>query len=247
MKITRSINHQIDHPFNHHTAAENTHASKLDFRFVPALLASAIPSHDMLTSMLGLYIINNIAGFIFFMCILRLVFQYSGNRLLAALAALNFAVSICWQKLFSRYPALERRDCFYVFGARFTEQEFTSCSSACLLLAFFTDERALFGGILAFVYCRLRDGYPGKARKNLLYSAIPFLSAYVLYLVIRASLKYMAGMDVPVGAQQRRFFISPLSKGFSGLAYPLPARLLAYKSAWVIIALSVVVAEKKEI
>ena len=230
----RILNHQIDHPFNHHPAAENAHASKLDFRFVPALLARAIPSHDMLTRMLGLYIINNIAGFIFFMCILRLVFQYSGNRLLAALTALNFAV-LYVGKSFFHDTLLWNDGIAFMFLALALLNRNSFLLSACLLLAFFTDERALFGGILAFVYCRLNE--EDKPGKNLFYSAIPFLSAYVLYLVIRTYLKYRAGMDIPLGAQSGVSLFLRFHTGFPAWL-SFAGALLVYKSTWVIIALS---------
>jgi hypothetical protein len=230
------LTHQIDHPFQHHAAAENTHASKLDFRFVPALLARAIPSRDMLSRMLGLYIINNIAGFIFFMCILRLVFRYSGNRLFSALAALNFAV-LYVGKSFFHDTLLWNDGIAFMFLALALLNRNAFLAGACLLLAFFTDERALFGGILAFVYCRLHDRNPNGGRKDLFYKAAPFLSAYILYLVIRGLLKYVAGMGIPLGAHSGVSLFLRFHPGFPAWL-SFAGTLLAYKSAWVIIALS---------
>jgi len=230
------LSEQIDHPFTHHVAAENTHASKLDFRFVPALLAKAIPSHDMLSRMLGLYIINNIAGFIFFMCILRLVFRYSGNRLFAAMAALNFAV-LYVGKSFFHDTLLWNDGIAFMFLALALLNRNSLLVCVFLLLAFFTDERALFGGIPAFIYCRLVGIDPDKPGKNLFGSAAPFLSAYFLYLITRTFLKYTTEMGIPLGAHSGVSLFLRFHSGFPAWL-SFAGILLAYKSAWVIIGLS---------
>jgi hypothetical protein len=227
----RTLNSQIDHPFRHNEAATSSHASKLDFRFVPALLAKAIPSRDLLTRMLGLYIINNIAGFAFFLCILQLVFQYTGNRLFASLAALNFAVLYIGKSFFHDTLLWNDGIAFTLLALALLSRRWP-LTAACLLLAFFTDERALFAALPAFVFRRLSHREPGAP--GLFRSALPFLSAYLLYALIRELLKRFAGLETPVSDGSGVSLFLRFQKEFPAWL-SVTGGLLAYKSAWWLI------------
>jgi hypothetical protein len=152
------------------------------------------------------------------------------------MAALNFAV-LYVGKSFFHDTLLWNDGIAFMFLALALLNRNSLLVCALLLLAFFTDERALFGGIPAFIYCRLVGIDPDKPGKNLFGCAAPFLSAYFLYLITRTFLKYTTEMGIPLGAHSGVSLFLRFHSGFPAWL-SFAGILLAYKSAWVIIGLS---------
>ena len=235
----QALNNQTDHPFRPVEAGVSTHSSKLAFRFVPVLLVNILPTDDLYVRMLGLYVINNLAGFLFFFSLITLTFRYADSRLFSCLVAFNFCV-LYVGKSFFHDTYLWNDGIAFAFLLLSLLSRNALVTLACLLAAYFTDERAIFGGVLVFVYHKLTGPDSGKqpALIPLSLRDFPFIFSVIGYGAIRLALMQFTDMQTPVGGNsgvslflrfQERF---PLWINIVGL-------IGIYKVAWVLLFRSV--------
>ncbi len=230
-----ALNDQIENPFEPNKFHISSHSSKLSFRFVPALLVKALPIHDLYSRMLALYILNNLAGIICFLCLMTITYRYSKNRLFSALVALNFAV-LYFGKSFFHDTSLWNDGIAFAFLLLSITTRNRLLTFLFLLAAFFTDERALFGGVLVYVYFKLTDkdtNYPHRFPFiSISVNDLPYILSFVGYGIIRLSLKDFFRMETPIGWDSGVALFLRLRKG-----YPLKLNFLAiitlYKFAWI--------------
>ena len=235
----QALNNQTDHPFRPVEAGVSTHSSKLAFRFVPVLLINILPTDSLYVRMLGLYGINNLAGFLFFFSLITLTFRYSDSRFFSCLVAFNFCV-LYVGKSFFHDTYLWNDGIAFAFLLLSLLSRNALVTLACLLAAYFTDERAIFGGVLVFVYHKLTGPDSGKQSALIPLSMrdFPFIFSVFGYAAIRMALMQFTDMQTPVGGNsgvslflrfQERF---PLWINVVGL-------IGIYKVAWVLLFRSV--------
>ncbi|GAB3251126.1 hypothetical protein GCM10027347_09360 [Larkinella harenae] len=228
-----SLSRQAENPFQPQQVEVSSHSSKIAFRFIPTLLVHYVPATNLLTKMFSLYIINNVFGFLFFVGVLSLVFKFSNDKLFATLVACNFSVLYTGKSFF--HDTYLWND-----GIAFTFIVFSLLSRSsiiillCLLAAYFTDERAIFSGLLALVYHKIVAADFKKPYPLLASSDWPYVLSFGVYFLIRLLLGYFLGLKTPSGDE-------------SGVALLIRFRdssftwtnilgfVLVYKFAWLLI------------
>jgi len=228
----KAVNTQIDHPFKINKVDPASHSSKISFRFVPALLTKILPTTNLYSRILWLYLMNNLAGFVFFLSLINIVFSYSRNKLYSSLVAFNFSVLYIGKSFF--HDTYLWND-----GIAFTFLLLSLLSKnrlivlTCLLAAYFTDERAIFGGVLALVFARLSDNNPEKPSVFLTDTDLPYIFSFIAYAVIRLSLMYFFNLQTPIGLDNGVSLFMRINE------HPFWLNLLGlftiYKMAWVLI------------
>ncbi len=235
----QALNNQIDHPFSPVKAGVSTHSSKLAFRFVPALLVKTLPTNNLFVRMLLLYLINNLAGFVFFFSLISLTFRYADSRLFSGLVAFNFCVLYVGKSFFHDTYLWNDGIAFALLLLSLLSRN-ALLTVVCLLAAYFTDERAIFGGILIFVYHKLTEPDSGKlsALIPLTRRDLPFIFSFICYGVIRLVIIQLTDMQTPVGGNSGVSLLLRLQERF-----PVWLNVIGvigiYKVAWVLLFRSV--------
>lgn len=235
----QALSNQTDHPFEPIRAGVSTHSSKLTFRFMPALLISILPTDDLFVRMLSLYIINNLAGFLFFFGLISLTFRYSDSRLFSCLVAFNFCVLYVGKSFFHDTYLWNDGIAFaFLLLSLLSRNPFVML--ACLLAAYFTDERAIFGGVLVFVYHKLTGPDAGKPAMliPLTYRDLPFICSLVSYVVIRLVITQFTGLQTPVGGSSGVSLLLRFEERFP-IWINIVGLIGIYKVAWVLLLRSV--------
>ena len=231
----KALSDQVDHPFQPILLDIASHSSKISFRFVPALLVKYFPVKDVWGRAFVFYFLNNLAGVVCFFSLLTLTFRYSGNKLFSALVTFNFAV-LYFGKSFFHDTCLWNDGIAFAFLLLSLLSRNSIVTLLCLTAAYFTDERAIFAGVLIFVFQKLTDPattYSGKFPFiSLSARDIPFVASFFCYAVIRLVLTKFLGMGTPIGYDSGVSFLLRLRKG-----YPIKLNVLAlgmiFKFAWI--------------
>lgn len=234
----RALSQQMDHPFQPVITGNDSHSSKLAFRFVPALLVGLAPTQDLYVRAILLYLLNNVAGFVFFFALLAITFGYAQNRLFAALVAFNVSVLYVGKSFFhDTYLWNDGLAFAFLLVSVWSRHPFGTL--LCLLAAYFTDERAIFGAVLAFVFYilsrtnDLRTGFLVLVRQGW-----PFGASLVGYGLIRWLLTQTTPLATPVGQESGVALFLRFGPDF----YPWVNMLglfMIYKAAWVPVLWSV--------
>ena len=232
----RALDKQADHPLQPQKVSIYSHSSKLAFRFVPTLFIHYLPAANLLTRMLCLYIINNIVGFIFFILLIRLVFTYSGDKLFSSLVAFNFAVLYTGKSFFHDTYLWNDGIAFTLLVASLLSRN-ALLILLCLLGAYFTDERAIFGGLLVYVYQKIANIDPAKRHSLIAFSDLPYIASFIVYGIIRLTLTYYLGLTTPSGSHSGVDLFIRFKGGHLFLINAV-GFLLTYKLAWFLIILS---------
>jgi len=245
-----ALHEQIAHPFLQQNGSAQEHAGKLAFRFMPAILGKIIPSQNLFVQMCGIYILNNIAGFFFFWAVIGIVYRFSENKRFAVLAALNFTVIYAGKSFF--FDTFLWNDglayCFLILALLRLPD---AIRIIFLLAAYFTDERAVFGGILVYAtYLLINSMEPAYWKKWRAH--MPFLISIVCYVMIRLSMTRLLDMHTPVGQDTGVGFllflkiVKPAILALPGLFFPFkvwwfffPLAFWAVrKSIWIAVVFS---------
>lgn len=188
---------QVQEPFTDHTHkhAAHLHATKLGFRFVPAVLCK----------LLG---VDNTGGALVFqlaaqyaLCSLVFVVLRRGAR--SAVEALAAAVPFClvagghafWQDQWGFFDTVAIA---FLLAACYVRSNVAFV--VLLLLAFFTDERAVIASP-ALLLAHHANGATGRSVRGLLHGRLPwYTAALALYAVLRLGLGHWLGLRTePVG------------------------------------------------
>lgn len=234
----QTINTQIDHPFQANEVNIASHSSKVSFRFVPALLVKILPANNIYNRVLCLYLINNLAGFLFFWGLLKLTFLYSENKLYSSLIALNFSVLYVGKSFF--HDTYLWND-----GIAFTLLLFSLLTKnpiitfLCLLSAYFTDERAIFGAVLVFVYYKLSNNNSDKSLSLgfLIRTDISFLFSFIAYGMIRLLLMHFFLLQTPIGLDSGVSLFLRVKEHSFWLNFM--SLFAIYKMGWILIFFSI--------
>ncbi|MFC5411250.1 hypothetical protein ACFPMF_18155 [Larkinella bovis] len=229
----QALDQQSKVPFQPQHVETSSHSSKLAFRFIPALLLHYVPVTDLLPKMLSLYLINNLFGLLFFISLLSLVFKFSNDKLFATLVACNFSILYTGKSFF--HDTYLWND-----GIAFTFILFSLLSRnamvvlVCLLAAYFTDERALFSGLLAFAFHKIVTTDSKKPDTLLTTSDLPFILSFIVYFTIRFLLGHFLGLKTPSGNHSGVLpFLRLMDDRF--IWTNVLGFLLAYKLGWFFI------------
>ena len=232
------LSQQMDHPFRPIVTGNDSHSSKLAFRFVPAVLVGLAPTHDLYVRAVMLYLLNNVAGFVFFYALLAITFRYAQSRLFATLVAFNFSVLYLGKSFFHDTYLWNDGIAFaFLLGSVWSRSPFVTL--LCLLAAYFTDERAIFGASLAFVFYILsRTEAPRTGILLFIRHGWPFGASLVSYGIIRWLLTQTTPLSTPMNQESGVALFLRFGPEFYPWVNVLGLFLL-YKAAWVPVLWSV--------
>ncbi len=191
--IWNRINRQIDNPLakdNSNMAWE--HEAKLTFRITPPMIGKLVPSSNIKYRLGSLFLLQNIAGVIFFYLLIIFAEVNLNDKLSRMLLPLCFAMLYNGKTFFSDMAfffdglgylflliAVSTRNPILIFGS--------------LFLAYYTDERCIIGSGFVFLYHFVANK---DLRPN--YRAIVgIIIAVLAYGVTRYYLQSVLGMSTP--------------------------------------------------
>lgn len=230
--VWHRLNQQIDHPFTADSSNDpESHEALIAYRLVPPLLGKLLPTTDMVKRMQGLFVLQNMAGFFFFYLLIVFAETHFGNRLFSFLLPCCFAVLYAGKTFF--FDTI-----FFFDGLAYLFLLASVCTRKpvwvllTLLLAFFTDERALIGSGFVMLYHVLQQQQTKRHRAAI----ISVLSAVVLYVAMRLFLHLHFGLFTPRG--DVHLLTTPVHTYFG---FILLGIFTAFKGFWVVLLLGLFV------
>ncbi|MBB5282897.1 hypothetical protein HNQ92_001018 [Rhabdobacter roseus] len=235
------INEQADHPLTHYDYPPAVHEAKISFRLLMPLLARFSPFKDLNIRMAYLFFIQHIAGFFFFLFLIKLAWRYTQDKATSALLAIAISVTYLGHCFF-----------YELFGF-FDGVAFTLLlisvyyprawwAVLCFFLSFWIDERAVLASGLIFLLLTEPENIFRKEHfKSIFLKAFPFLVAYVVYITIRKGLELKFGLTVPIGTEHDAglgLIIQQIR------TIPL-ATFLSYEGLWILIIVGIYAAWRK--
>jgi hypothetical protein len=228
LPIWHRINNQIDHPFTADTSNDpESHEALLTFRLTPSLIGKMLPVTDLRQRMTGLFVIQNICGFLFFYLLIVFAEANFNSRLFSFLLPWCFAVLYAGKTFFCD-------TIFFFDGMAYLFLLASICTRkpllvlASLFLAFYTDERALIGSGFVMLYHVLQNQQGNRQKPAI----IAIVSAIALYIATRAFLQIHFGLAMPPGAVHT--LTTPLHTYFG---FILLGIFTAFKSFWLVFIL----------
>ncbi|GAA4741649.1 hypothetical protein [Flavisolibacter ginsenosidimutans] len=225
--IWHRIDHQIDHPFAADTSNDpESHEARLTFRLTGPLLGKLLPTSDFLQRMKGLFVIQNLCGILFFYLLVCFAERHFQNRLASFLLPWCFAVLYAGKTFFCD-------TIFFFDGLAYLSLLAAVCTRkpllvfAAVLLAFFTDERALIGSGFVLLCHVLQN----RGQKNRM-AVVAVISAVVAYAALRFFLQWRFGLYTPSSD------VHILNTAYhTYFGYLLLGAFTAFKAFWLVLIL----------
>lgn len=195
IKVWHRVNGQIDHPFVTDTTNDpESHEARLTFRLVPPLIGALLPTENLLYRMLWLFVVQNICGFLFFYLLIAFAERTVDNRVFSFLLPWCFVPLYVGKTFFNdAYFFFDGLAYFFLFLAVYSRRPVFVFAG--LLLAFFTDERAIIGSGFVLLYHVLQARREKAYKRNV----ITVVLTVGVYFGLRFLLQSQFEMTTPAG------------------------------------------------
>lgn len=186
------LDRQITDPFMPQESPDiYSHHNKMAFRLTPVFIGKIIPSDNQLTRIRWLFLVQNLMGVGFFFLLISFAENALKSKFLSFMLPVFFTVIYAGKTFFWDHMFLfDGMAYFFLLLSVCTRKWWLVMLS--LILAFFTDERALVGsGFVFLIYVIMADDFDKKLGWKLMVSV---LAAIPVYGIIRLLLGKFTGI-----------------------------------------------------